>query len=132
VDRPPADRLVKATPLPALPAFVDPLAWLYHEPQQVFRRRVDASGRIKVDLKRYYVGKAWRGQLITVHLNAEEAHLVLLAQGQILKVLPVSTTSKGLLPFEEYVQQIQEQARAEHRLRSLQERQQRVKALSSS
>jgi hypothetical protein len=132
VDRPPADRLAKAAPLPALPTFVDPLAWLHHEPQQVFRRRVDASGRIKVDLKRYYVGKAWHGQLITVHLNAEEAHLVLLAQGQILKVLPVSTTSKGLLPFEEYVQQIQEQARAEHRLRSLQERQQRVKALSSS
>ena len=132
VDRPPADKLAQATPLPALPTFIDPLAWLRHEPQQVFRRRVDASGRIKLDLKRYYVGKQWRGQHITVHLNAEEAQLVLLADGEILKVLPVSTKSKGLLPFDEYVQQIQEQARAEHRLRNLQERQRRVRALSSS
>ncbi|WP_201360256.1 integrase core domain-containing protein [Dictyobacter formicarum] len=132
LDRPPAEQLRETSPLPALPTAVDPLAWLHHEPQQVFRRRVDAAGRIKLDLKRYYVGKAWRGQLITVHLNAAEATLVLLGEGQILKVLPVPAWSKSALPFAEYVQQIQEQARAEHRLRSLQERRQRVRALSSS
>ncbi|GHO87656.1 integrase core domain-containing protein [Dictyobacter formicarum] len=132
LDRPPADRLAQASPLPALPSSVDPLRWLRHEPQHVFRRRVDAAGSIKLDLKRYYVGKAWRGHLITVHLNAEEAQLVLLAEGQILKVLPVSTSTTAPLPFAKYVQQIQEQARSEHRLRSLQERQKRVKALSSS
>jgi transposase InsO family protein len=132
MDRPPASRLTEATPLPALPTAVDPLAWLRYEPQQVFCRRVDASGRIKLDLKHYYVGKAWHGQRITVHLNAAEGQLVLLAAGQILKVLPVSAWSTAPLPFAVYVQQIQEQARAEHRLRSLQERQQRVRALSSS
>jgi transposase InsO family protein len=131
VDRPPAEKLAQAAPLPAKPTFVDPLAWLRHEPQQVFRCRVDASGSIKLDLKRYYVGKAWRGHLITMHLNAEEAQLVLLADGQLLKVLPVAASSQAPLPFAAYVQQIQEQARAEHRLRSLQERQLRVKALSS-
>jgi transposase InsO family protein len=132
LDRPPADRLTQATPLPPLPTQVDPLAWLRHEPQQVFMRRVDAAGRITLDLKHYYVGKAWRGQVITVHLNAEEAQLVLLAEGQIIKVLPVVSWSTTPLSLATYVQQIQEQARSEHRLRSLQERQQRVRALSSS
>ncbi|WP_201367519.1 DDE-type integrase/transposase/recombinase, partial [Dictyobacter formicarum] len=97
LDRPPAERLRETSSLPALPTAVDPLAWLHHEPQQVFRRRVDAAGRIKLDLKRYYVGKAWRGQLITVHLNAAEATLVLWGEGQILKVLPVPAWSKGAL-----------------------------------
>jgi hypothetical protein len=67
-----------------------------------------------------------------VHLNAEEAQLVLLAEGQIIKVLPVVSWSTTPLSLATYVQQIQEQARSEHRLRSLQERQQRVRALSSS
>lgn len=68
---------------------------------------------------------------LIVHLNAEEAHLVLLAEGQIIKVLPVVSWSTAHLTFAAYVQQIQEQARSEHRLRSLQERQQRMHALSS-
>jgi hypothetical protein len=132
VDRPPADKLAEAPPLPAVPTVVDPLAWLRHEPQQVFRRRVDAAGRIKLDLKRYYVGKALHGQHITVHLNATEAKLVLLDEGRMIKEIPVPSWSKEPVPFAVYVQQMQEQARAEHRLRSLQERHQRVRALSST
>ncbi|BCL84585.1 hypothetical protein ccbrp13_70500 [Ktedonobacteria bacterium brp13] len=127
----PVSKLFQAPRLPALPAEVDPLVWLRHEPQQVFRRRVDAAGRIKLDLKRYYVGKAFRGQYITVHLNASEAKLVLLLEGQIIKDIPVRSWSTEPMPFSAYVQQIKEQARAEHRLRTLQERQQRVRALSS-
>jgi Integrase core domain len=132
VDRPPADKLAEAPPLPAVPTTVDPLAWLRYEPQQVFRRRVDAAGRIKLDLKRYDVGKALHGQTITVHLNAREAKLVLLDEGRIIKEIAVPSWSKDPVPFAVYVQQMQEPARAEHRLRSLQERQQRVRALSST
>jgi transposase InsO family protein len=131
-DQPPISVLTEAKPLPTLPTMVDPLRWLAQEPQQVFRRRVDAAGRIKLDLKRYYVGKALHGQQITVHLNATEAKLVLLGENRIIKEIAVPSWSKDPVPFAVYVQQMQEQARAEHRLRSLQERQQRVRALSST
>jgi len=82
--------------LPHLPARVRPDAWLQVEDKRVYRRRVTANGTIQVDRHSYYVGQAWAGTRVLVHLDAQHALFRITHNDETVKQCDI----KGLPPSE--------------------------------
>ncbi len=61
-NRPPLVAFPRLAPLPALPATVDPDSWLDSLDGEHLERKVDRSGMVSVDLKRYYVSPQLTGK----------------------------------------------------------------------
>jgi len=97
--------------LPSLPEHVAPNPWLTVEDKRIYRRRVNAAGSIQVDRHPYYVGQAFAGALILVHLDAPQALFHISLNGDVVKVLDI----KGLHPNEmtllDYIEVLKTEAR---------------------
>jgi transposase InsO family protein len=130
-NRPPHTAFPQLAALPALPTTVDPDGWLSQLDGLHLERKVDRHGMVSVDLKRYYVSAKLVGQHIVLHLDATGHCLQVLHQHQVIKALPLRGLVGQRLSLEQFLSHMLHQARAQARLRSLQERKYRTAALAS-
>jgi putative transposase len=112
--------------LPAPPASIEADGWLEKLDGFHVQRKVNARGMVYLDLHSYYVGVQRRGERVTLQLQAQTREVAIWQEATLLKTLPL----KGLLgdrcSFERFVDLMAHQARAFHRLHSLQERRGRM------
>ncbi len=125
-NHPPRTAFPQLPALPALPATVDPDGWLTHLDGLHLERKVDRHGMVSVDLKRYYVSAHLVGQHVVLHLDATSRCLQVLHDQQVIKALPLRGLVGQRLSFEQFLTHMLHQARAQARLRSLQERKYRA------
>jgi hypothetical protein len=114
-----------------LPSHVDPDGWLTALDGLHLERKVDRHGMISIDLKRYYVSAHLTGQHVVVHLDAGGRCMQVLHEHQEIKSLPIRGIVGHPLSFEQFLTHMLHQARAQARLRSLQERKYRTSALAA-
>jgi transposase InsO family protein len=131
-NRPPRVAFPTLPALPAVPDLVDPDRWLRVNDGLHLVRLVRRDGTVRVDLKSYYVGRTWAGQHVALHLSAAKRALLVVHGHQVIKTLPLKGLWGKALRFEEFVRLMMGQARAEHRLRSAQERRARLGGYTSS
>ena len=85
-------------------------------------RKIDPNGMLSIDLKRYYVSRALAGHRVSVQLDAKDCCLHVFLQERRVKSLPLRGLLGQALSFEQFLAPMLQQARAQHRLRSWQER----------
>lgn len=130
-NRPPLAAFPTLAPLLALPETVDPDAWLLTLDGLHLERKVDRNGKVSIDLKRYYVSSQLIGRHVVLELDAEQNCIHVLLEQQPLKDLPLRGLVGKLLSYEQFLTHMLHQARAQARLRSLQERKYRTAAKAS-
>jgi hypothetical protein len=81
---------------------------------------------VHLDLRKYYVDVHRAGQRVTLQIEAASHSLLIWYEGTLLKTVPLRGFSEGTCSFAGFVEYMVQQARALHRLRSLQERSKRV------
>jgi hypothetical protein len=130
-NRPPLTAFPHLAALPPLPATVDPDGWLSQFDGEHLERKVDRHGMISLDLKRYYVSAHLVGHRVVLHLDATLRCVQVLHNQQVIKALPLRGLVGQRLSFERFLIHMLHQARAQARLRSLQERKYRTAALAT-
>jgi transposase InsO family protein len=130
-NRPPLVAFPTLAPLPALPATVDPDSWLSILDGKHLERKVDRYGMVSVDLKRYYVSTKLTGRRVALRLDASLECMHVLYEGQPFKDIALRGLVGEILSFEQFLSHMLRQARAQARLRSLQERRHRTAAKAS-
>ncbi len=130
-NRPPRTAFPLLPELPPVPDVVNPDRWLQVSDGLHLVRTVRRNGCVSVDLKNYYVGQALAGQRVALHLSAKTRSWLVISGTKLLKSLPLKGLSAAALPFEQFVQLMMQQARAEQRLRTSQERRARHGSFSS-
>ncbi len=127
-NQPPRTAFPTLPTLPALPSMVDPERWLTSLDGLHLVRKVDRHGMISIDLKRYSVSSTLVGQHVTVRLDSGQRCMQVLLEGQFITSLPLKGIVGHSLSFEQFLTHMLHQARAQSRLRSLQERRYRTAA----
>lgn len=130
-NRPPRTAFPTLPELPAVPDVVNPDRWLQVSDGLHVVRTVNRKGMVSIDLKDYYVGQALAGQRVALHLSAKTRSWLVIQGTKLLKSLPLKGLYGAALPFEQFVQLMMQQARAEQRLRTAQERRARHGSFSS-
>jgi transposase InsO family protein len=125
-NRPPRTAFPSCDPLPALPERVDPDAWLKSLDGLHLERKVDRNGTVSIDLKRYYVSPQFVGQRVVLELDADEHCMHVLLEQKPVKDLPLRGLVGQSLSYEQFLAHMMHQAKAQARLRSLQERRYRT------
>lgn len=110
-NRPPDEVFPTLPKLPELPAQVTPNAWLAHEQGRVYRRRVNASGTIQVDRHTYTVGSHYAGQRVLVCLDVKRRQFHIFLHDSIVKTTAIQGVIEGQMDFQDYLEQIQTEAR---------------------
>jgi hypothetical protein len=130
-NRPPLTAFAHLPTLPPLPPIVDPDSWLLSLDGLHLERKVDRHGMISLDLKRYYVSTHLVGHHVVLQLDAKLHGVQVLHEQHVVKSLPLRGLVGHLLSFEQFLTHMLHQARAQARLRSLQERKYRTAAFTS-
>ena len=130
-NQPPRVAYATLPTLPALPEMVDPDSWLQSLDGMHLERKVDRHGMIRVDLKSYYVSAALAGQRVSVRLDAATLSLQMYREAQLVRTAPIKGIVGRMLSFDQFIEHMAHQARAQQRLRSLQERRRRTAASAS-
>jgi hypothetical protein len=130
-NRPPRTAFPTLPALPPVPDIVNPDRWLQVSDGLAVVRTVSRQGMVSIDLKAYYVGQALAGQRVALHLAAKTHSWLVSVGSQVLKTLPLKGLYGAVLPFEQFVALMRQQARAEQRLRTSQERRARHGSFSS-
>ena len=121
-NRPPRTAFPTLPPLPPVPDLVDPDRWLQMSDGLHVVRTVSRHGTVSIDLKVYYVGQALAGQRVALHLSAKARAWHVIQGTKLLKTIPLKGLYGAALPFEQFVALMMQQARAEQRLRTAQQR----------
>lgn len=106
---------------PRLPQVIDPDGWLKAIHGRRYVRKVNYRGAIQIDNHAYYIQSRLQGQYVTVGVDAQQRRLVIEHHKQRIKSVALKGLYHTLLPFEQYLKLIQEEARAQWR-RLLRER----------
>jgi transposase InsO family protein len=130
-NRPPRTAFPTLPELPPVPDVVNPDRWLQESSGLHVVRTVNRKGMVSIDLKDYYVGQALAGQRVALHLSAKTRSWLVIQGTTLRKSLPLKGVYGAALPFEQFVQLMVQQARAEQRLRTAQERRARHGSFSS-
>jgi hypothetical protein len=101
---------------PALPAWVDPDRWLQTIDGRHYVRKVRGNGTVTVERDTYYVSRALVGQYVVLAIDAAARTLAVRHRQQVVKQLPLQGLRQAMLPFEDYLQLMQGEARARRRL----------------
>ncbi len=125
-NRPPRTAFPSLPTLSRPPAQIEADAWLKGIDGFQVERKVDAHGMVHVDLRGYYVDVHRAGQRVTLEIQATSQSLLVWQEGVLLKTLHLRGVVAGSFSFERFVEYMVLQARAQHRLRSLQERRKRM------
>ena len=102
--------------LPALPTMVDPDRWLQTIDGQLFKRRVNHAGSVKVDKHSYYIGRAHRGRYVVLKVDATQQQFLVELAGELIKTIPIKGLQNEEMPFERYLDFICQQAVSNWRL----------------
>jgi hypothetical protein len=86
---------------------------------------------ISLDLKRYYVSAHLVGHHVVLQLDATLRCVHVLHEQQVIKSLPLRGLVEQPLSFAQFLAHMLHQARAQGRLRSLQERRYRMAAVAT-
>jgi transposase InsO family protein len=130
-NQPPRTAFPQLASLPPLPLIVDPDSWLDSLDGLHVERKVNAHGIVMVDLKSYYISSKLTGHRVTLQVDAKARCLQVFQQQHHLKSLPIKGLVGHLLTFDQFLTHMLQQARAQQRLRSLQERRLRTAAFAS-
>jgi transposase InsO family protein len=130
-NRPPRTAFPTLPTLAALPSTVDPDSWLSSLDGLHLERKVDRNGMVSVDLKRYYVSAQLVGYHVSLQLDAKARCVHVYLEEHPLKSLPLRGLVGRSLSYEQFLAHMLHQARAQARLRSLQERKYRTAAIAS-
>jgi hypothetical protein len=130
-NRPPRVAFPTLPELPAVPDVVDPDRWVRVNDGLHLLRLVRSDGTVRVDLRSYYVGRSLAGRRVALHLAAAKKALLVVDGHQVIKTLPLKGLSGQAVRFEAFVRLMMDQARAEHRLRTAQERHARLGGYTS-
>jgi transposase InsO family protein len=125
-NRPPRTAFPQLPALPSLPITVDPDSWLTQLDGLHLERKVDRHGMISIDLKRYYISSKLVGHHVVLQVDATQHCLQVWLEQQRIKTVPLRGLVGCLLSFEQFLTHMLHQARAQARLRSLQERKYRT------
>jgi hypothetical protein len=116
-NRPPLEAFPDLPPRPPVPAEVDPDAWLRLVDGRRYVRKVLGGGTVAVEHHRYYVGKHLIGQRVVVAVAAADRALVVRRGQTVVKRLPLRGLHGEPVPFERYVEVMEQEARAQARRR---------------
>lgn len=100
---------------PSVPAMVDPDRWIEVLDGQRFVRKVQASGEVVLDSQRYYVSQALVGQRVTLIVQAAQRVLVIEQGAKEVKRVPIKGTGYPRCRFEQFVEQLCEEAQTGRR-----------------
>jgi hypothetical protein len=115
-NQPPRLAFADLPPLPPLPQIVDPDHWLEAFDGQIFKRRVDANGTVKVGKHRYYIQRGLKKRTILMQIDAANRQFRLsLGKEEPFKTIPIKGLHDGPMPFERYLQLIKAEAVSEWR-----------------
>jgi hypothetical protein len=109
-NRPPLVAFPALPPRPPVPPEVDPDAWLGLVAGRRYPRKVAAGGMLRLDNERYFVGRRWAGQRVTVAVDAAAGDVVIRHGGAVVKHLRLRGLRGGWLPFERYVELMGQEA----------------------
>jgi hypothetical protein len=98
---------------PPIPLLVDPDAWLQTVDGRSYVRKVRENGSVPVDDTSYYVGQSLAGQYVGMLVDAPSREFVVLHRGQEVKRLQIKGLVGDVLPFDQFVTVLAEQARTE-------------------
>ena len=130
-NQPPRTAFPQLATLPPLPQILDPDSWLDSLDGLHVERKVNAHGIVMVDLKSYSISSKLTGHRVTLQVDAKARCLQVFQQQHHLKSLPIKGLVGHLLTFDQFLTHMLQQARAQQRLRSLQERRLRTAAFAS-
>lgn len=102
-NRPPRVAFPDLPPRPALPATVDPDAWLRTVDGRSFARKVRHDGTVTLAGDRYYVGQKLAGQPVVLRLRAADRTLDVLHHQQVLRQVRLKGLLEAALPLDDYV-----------------------------
>jgi len=109
-NQPPRLAFPDLPPLPSVPDIVDPDHWLKAIDGQLFKRRVDAAGTVRLDKQRYYIQRALKGRYVLLQIDAPTGQVQVLLHDQIIKTMPLKDLQQQLLPFADYLALIKREA----------------------
>jgi hypothetical protein len=112
--------------LPEAPQTIDPDHWLQDLDGLHLERKVDRNGTVSIDLKRYYVSAQLKGHRVVLRLDAPSRSMQVIEEQKAIKSLALKGLMNQTLSFEQFLVHMQRQARAQERLRSMQERKYRT------
>lgn len=101
--------------LPPLPEVVDPDRWLAAIDGQIFKRRVMATGTVKLDKHHYYIRRDLKGRTVLLQIDAPNHQLQVLLGDEVIKTIPLKGLHQQLMPFDQYLALIQAEAVSEWR-----------------
>jgi transposase InsO family protein len=114
-NRPPRRAFPGLPPRPGVPAVVDPDRWVEVLDGKRYVRKVKATTEVTLDSQRYYVSQSLVGQQVTLVVQAAERMLVIEHQGKEVKRVPLQGTGQAPCAFEQFVEQLCEEARTGRR-----------------
>jgi hypothetical protein len=100
--------------LPAVPQTVVTLRWLAQINQQAFARTVRTDGKLTINHQDYYVSRSLAGQRVTCWVNTAEKCFDIWRPGGHIKSVPIKGLHGQVMPFEEYVALMKQEARSEY------------------
>jgi hypothetical protein len=101
--------------LPPVPQMVDPDRWLLAMDKHTFARTIRADGRLTINRYDYYVSRKLAGQRVTCWVNAPEKCFDIWQPAGRIKSIPIKSLHGKIMPFEEYVALMKQEARSEYR-----------------
>jgi transposase InsO family protein len=114
-NKPPRQAFPDLRARPAVPALIDPDRWLMAVDRQRYLRRVTNDGTVKVASHHYYVSRRLVGQMVTCQIEAATKVLIIEHNGRELKRAVIPGTGSQPLPFADYVERMQAEARSDAR-----------------
>ncbi len=114
-NQPPRRAFPELPERPAPPALVDPDRWIEALDGKRFVRKVQQNTSVKLDSQRYYVSRELVGQQVTLIINATDRTLIIEHAGQEVRRVPLQGTGRGPCSFEQFVEQLCEEARTGRR-----------------
>jgi hypothetical protein len=109
-----------------VPDLVDPDRWLERKDGLTLVRQVSRDGSVRIDLRHYYVSAALAGQPVALRLSAPKRAWLVVHDQQVIKTLPLKNLVGRAMRYDDFVQLLRKQARAESRLHSAQQRRARL------
>jgi transposase InsO family protein len=114
-NQPPRVAFPDLPPLPALPATVDPDAWLAHTRGRAYRRHISSKGTLQLGRQQYYVGTEYSGQLVAVIVRPAGKIVDVLLGQTVLKSLAIKGLYNQKLALDDYIHHICQEAESEYR-----------------
>ena len=76
---------------------------------------MQADASLTINHERYYVPRALAGHQVTCFINAPEKQFDIWQAGSRIKSVPIKGLSGSIVPFEEYIELMKQEARSEYR-----------------